>query len=420
MARRKGILFLVAFAFTTHSFSQAPSYFPDVIDHKGNHVVLGDVGYQLSSNAITTQFGMAFINGEYIDSTLKDRVKDRLADANRLGGNFAGGLAYLQKDSLFGKAGLGGMIRAQYRVIANAGFTDGLFETVMYGNKSHAGNTVDMHRFSVNYFAFQSLSFGLAKNSGKSSFGINLSLLKGLQHMNANTERADFFTHADGEQIDLDLAMTYHESDTTAPDFFSVNGVGGSMDLFFEKRSEAGNIWRLEVGDLGMIRWVGGAAGSYDIDSLYEWKGWEVNDLFTLKDSIFDGAAETDSLVNAWKPDKEKGAYISWLPASIHLYHTKYLKKLEGTTMTLGLHYFNNANYLPYAYMGWEYKVDESFKAGARLAYGGYGQLQVGLAFGIDFGGGFIARVQSHQFLGHLSPKYATGQDLHFSLSKSF
>lgn len=336
-----------------------------------------------NSNAFTNGFLSAFYKGEYIDSTTKTLVSNKLKNSNRFGYDLflqAWGIAKI--DTLFNRTGYSFVAGLQYNEHIDMRFSKDLFNLVFFGNKPFAGKTADAGNFSFSQLRYQEFFVGYFKQTEKFgrilNEGFSISLVKGEKHTAIKAPEASIFTEQDGKEISLAMQYEYISSDTATKGIGSFNGWGISSDYFTEIPIGDCDKMRFEFTDLGFIFW-NNKSFTTSTDTSFTFNGLKIDNILTWQDSV-NTSISTDSLANRFSNNVEYGSYAISLPTSIHFY---YLKNFNDKVMIKGgamMRFFSN--YKPLLYTKFEYFPSSSLCLNWRFAYGGYGKLTFGM--GVD------------------------------------
>ncbi len=369
----------------------------------------------INSNGLIADFYVPFKKGGFIDVNLKDRAYDALGDNNRLGGDLDFGLTWQNSiDSLFGSADWSYFVTIADRLHFDASFTNDLFRAIFYGNRDFAGETAELAEFSMNVLRYQQFKVGLIKAKNNYLFGGAVSFIKGENYLNIDASRADFFTEEQGLYLDLDLNMEINRSDTAGENGLGAfNGWGAAIDLYVHRTSDIGS-FILELNDMGAIQW-NDKAQQFKTDSTYHWEGLEVSSLLDAADSVYFNN-KVDSLRAAYEFQYTNKSITSYLPGYIHL---GYGTSLPGGHYTLrtGVKYRVMANYFPYLYVNGSWKAAKAFGVSLNLAYGGYGNIQMGLGARTVIKQRLFLNLYSNNLEGFIGPSSFGGQSLGASIT---
>ena len=375
----------------------------------------------INSTAFTAQFLSKFYKGGYIDKEQKDQVLDRVRNQNIIGADLNYGVYVgLKLDSLFHKKNISLFFSLRDRAHFDGQFSKDLYKVAFYGNAAYAGQTADFNNFSLNLIRYQQLQVGLfsSKYDSAARWGIAVSLLKGEQYLSVFAQKAELYTSADGQYIDFATDMQVAQSDTAKKGMGAFNGIGASIDIYFEapfKTRRGDSKLRVSVADIGAIKF--NSQSLYlNQDSTFHYSGFQVNSIYDLQDSTFASTSQ-DSLVNRVAPFK-KQSFSATLPSTLNLsYETQFNKHF---ILTEGIRYVFNGNYHLLMYIKGNVIINPKFSVSGTFGYGGYGKFNYGLGVFANLGKGLIVYAGSNNLEGFIAPKRACGQGAYISLVKNF
>lgn len=404
-----------------HSKAQIAAIFADEFEDSPN-IHFGIVGdYDINSNSITNAFTSKFYRGGYINDELKNSVLDRVKNNNRVGGNINMGIYYAFKlNPLDQQNKISLFFSIRDRAHFDAAFSKDLFKIGFYGNSQYAGKTADLSNFNLNFIRYQQIQVGIfsSKLDSAARWGIGISFLKGEQYLSFAAKKAELFTSADGQYINLNAGLSAAQSDTAHKGIGAFNGYGASIDLYFEApfqtRFGTSKI-NVSVSDLGAIRFNKKTL-TMEQDSLLHYSGFQINNIHDLQDSTF-GSRSKDSIKNAVAPFK-KQAYSVTLPSVFNLtFETRFNKHFQ---LTEGVRYVFNGNYKLLLFLKGDIHFKSKIILSTTFGYGGYGTFNYGLGLSAKIIKNFVIRIGSNNIEGYIAPKKTSGQGVYFSLIKNF
>ncbi len=368
------------------------------------------IGFEGASNAITNSFVKASILNGTITDANKDEVSRRLKKSNRLGTEFTFGLHGMYHTSKFSYlAGLG------HRELVNAAFTAPFFETIFRGNKMYAGQEVALGPSNITYLNYDFLYLGISKNIQQhSSFYATFQFIRGGQWLSAQLAKANMYTQADGEYIDLDTQLKINYSNNNNRTFPATTGIGTALNLGYTWFSEKHKIG-LEARDLGFIAWQNQTI--IEADSNYKYEGIEVNNV--LDANVFNtNHINVDTLSNKFNAPKTSRNITQLLPSLFLANYTYHWS--SKTKIFMGIKYLSRANYMPKFTLRAQFTLASTWHIVPAISYGGYGNQAIEIGIIKSFANSFV--VSTNIFLAEylIIPKYSSGGGLNFSLSKNF
>lgn len=379
--------------------------------------------YDLNSNALTNALVAKFYRGGYIDNDIKKVGFDELKNFNRVGGNYSYGIyAAIKPDSVFHKKHISFFLSVRDRLHVDARFPRDLFTLGFYGNAQFAGKTAYLTDFNLNLLRYQQLQVGMVSSNLDSvaRWGVAVSFLKGQEYLSVLANKAELFTSADGQYIDLNTELLMVKSDTSKSGYAAFNGGGASVDIFFEAPFETrlgpARI-RMSVSDIGMIRYNNETL-RFKQDSLLHYSGIYINNLTNIQSSS--GENIKDSIVNTIVPN-QKAKYSATLPAVLDVAYTTEIS--SHFHLTEGMRHVFNANYGLLAYIKGNVYFNPHFMLSATIGYGGYGgygRVNCGLGLYANFKNGIVVYAGSNNIEGYIARKTNLGQGVYVSLIKNF
>ncbi len=377
--------------------------------------------YGVNATALTAQFVNKFYKGGFIDVDLKDQVLKRTKNMNNIGADLNYGIYVgIKLDSLFHKKNVSLFFSVRDRAHFDARYSKDFYKVGFYGNSDFAGQTADFNDFNLNFLRYQQLQVGLfsSKYDSAARWGIALSFLKGEQYSSIFAQKAELFTSEDGQYIDFNTTMQVAQSDTAKKGIGAFNGMGASIDIYFEapfKTRFGDSKLRVSVADVGAIKFNDKSL-FLNQDSLFHYEGFNVSSVYDLQDSTFANTSQ-DSVINAIAPFKNQSFSVT-LPSVLNLsYENRFTKHFE---MVEGIRYVFNGNYHLLAYVKGNFIINPKFEISATVGYGGYGKFNYGLGVFANLGKGFIVYAGSANLEGFVTPKKACGQSAYISLVKNF
>jgi hypothetical protein len=335
---------------------------------------------------MNNEFLNKLLFGGRIEKEHKEESYKNLSGKNRLGGD----LNYhfnveIPFDTMFRKRNVSLVLGVENIEHIDVGFTSDLFKFTFDGNKQFAGEYIDIGGTHYNRYKYQKLNIGFINykyfDNKLSKEGIILSLIKGEEHEAIIIPRGSIFTEQLGKEIDIDLNYYYNSSDTANKGMSAFNGYGVSSDLFTEIFLKNGDKIYLGLEDLGFIYWNN---NSLDIrtDSSFHYEGIWIDNIFDLNDSLLSNISK-DSIINSISTTNQKGNYSIALPTAVNITYSKIVN--DKSKINFGVYHRILSNYMPLFYTNYYYYFNKKIVTKAHLSYGGYGKLNVGLAFAKSF-----------------------------------
>jgi hypothetical protein len=418
---KKSFLILFISSLSQLLLAQIPTIYSTTFPDSSS-ISTGIIGeYGINANAFTTQFLSKFYSGGYIDSNLKNQVLDKTKNKNRIGADINYGIfAAFKLDSLFHKKDFSVFISLRDRQHFDASYSKDFYKVGFYGNAAYAGKTADFNGFNLNLIRYQQLQIGLfsSKLDSAARWGIGISLLKGEQYASIYAKKAELFTSEDGQYIDFNTNIQAAQSDTAKKGMTAFNGIGASIDIYFEapfKTKIGDSKLTFSVADIGLIQFNSNTL-YMNQDSLFHYTGFNVNTIYDLQDSTFSGLSQ-DSIINSIAPFKKQKVNVT-LPSTLNLIYSTNLS--SKFTLSEGIRYVFNGNYNLLVYVKANYFFNKHFALNATVGHGGYGNFCYGIGMYASINKGFNIYVGSNNLEGLIAPKKTAGQGAYISLIKNF
>ena len=320
--------------------------------------------YEINSNAITNSFVKGILFKGNITEDLKNDVSAKIKrQNNRLGFDIDLGITgthHLGALTLIGRLG--------FREHGDLRFSKDLFEVLLRGNKKYAGLTADLSPSKLNYFNYQNIYIGFAKELSAKPYiiGAGISLIKGGQVQRFQVDRASLFTEETGEYIELNTAFKA-DFNRQVDSYFSASGFGSALNLTLSRKFEKG-ILNTELRDIGFIYWSNTTSVEADTNIRYE--GEEIENILDYKDYSY-GSIDPDTLRQKFGIGKKTRSFASMLPLVVNINYTHYFS--DKFNLSGGVKYIAFANYVPRAYVRGIFYVTPEFFVAPGIVAGGYG-----------------------------------------------
>lgn len=285
-------------------------------------------------------------------------------------------------------------------------FTDDLLGMLMLGNSSFEDQTAELNARFKN-FNYQNVYVGLGKNLGdKWNTEFQFSAVIGTNYQELNLSESSLYTAPYGEYIDAVI-----DADFSTMNNFST-GLGGALSNKFTYKHSDNTAVSFGVYDLGMMNWSHLSTSS--VDSAYYFDGFEIPNLFN-PNSFNTSNLNPDSITSIVGIQESKGSKNVMLPGYLFLSYKHILN--DKSTLEVGLqstHYFWTGKLL---YSRYIHQVNESFKVGAVLSYGGFGGLNVGFNLNKTIGDKLEISLGSRLVDGVIMYKYKSGVEATLRMS---
>ena len=364
------------------------------------------------SSIFNNEFIDIFRFGGFIDNEMKDVALSNSKRINYFGGEGSFGVSFSDPiHKLFGDWGYYADISSNTSGAIQ--FTDDLYELAFYGNKNNAGDTSFIGQTGFHSRSFKKFGAGIDNNKLK----IGLSFLSFSNYNQGLVQNGYTFTDSLGSNISLDINGSQVQSNNV------IKHVGSGFALDFEYRlsqelTAKDNSHSKESTIIIGIKNIGIYVSRKNavltaMDTTYNYRGFDVSSISSFGNSIINQQELTDSI----RLISDTTQFVGLLPFEIYFYKPPtYLKKWE---MIYGFRYKIQSSYRAFIYLGGNLHLSKKMNISSYLGYGGYSNLQLGLALNKRFNNNLLFEINSNNLLGVFS-KTQYGKAAGISLKYSF
>jgi hypothetical protein len=342
-----------------------------------------------------------------INNTTKNKNADLLdTERNPFGNTIDMALQYRQKPNrLFNRTDLGYSAAVEYHSLIEMDFTKDAFSLLFYGNKMFAGQYANLSNMEYNSLQYYQIKGGLFKQNRDKNleFGFQFNFNIGNSFAHYQSLDAQLFTDSLGLALNLEGNFSASESEYTASSFSKIQGLGVGIDLFYARQNPGKWELRLEMKNLGFIRW-NKQGNQYDQHENLTYSGFEIDNIFQMPNPIISTTLE-DTLRDFLDANGTKSAYTLYTPATIQVFYKKMLKPKFGVYTQLN-HRFNSLYRTNYA-LGASYTYNPQLVLDANINYGGYTKLNIGVGFAWKINTKFVLELKSRYLSGFFSQKFS-------------
>ena len=364
-----------------------------------NSMVLNIYGNgNYGSSIFNNEFIDIFRLGGFIDNDMKDGALSNSKRINFLGGEGSFGISFSDPiHKLFGNWGY--YIDISSNKSAGLQFTDDLYELAFYGNKGTAGDTSYIGQTGFHTRSFKKFAGGIDNNKLK----IGLSFLSFSNYNQGLVQNGYTYTDSLGSNISLDINGSQFQSNNL------LKQVGSGFSLDFEYRLSQELLSKDSSHSKATTVIIGiKNVGIYvsrkntvltEVDTTYNYNGFEVSSISDFGNSIINQQELTDSV----RIISDTTRIVGMLPFELYFYKPPtYLKKWE---IIYGFRYKIQSSYRAYLYLGGNLHLANDMNISSYLGYGGYSKLQFGLAINKRFKNNLLFEINSNNLLGVFSKK---------------
>lgn len=406
MARK--VLQLLVLLLCTFSL-RAQFYLPLIQDttFTSNHYVI-ESGTEYHANSLSNAFTQKFIVGGTLSNEQTQNTFDKQALINRFAVQSFNEFRCFLGAKKLGKDSLSWGVKAGIYGHANLFFSKDAFGLAFLGNENYIGNTANFSELSFHTSVFQKIGFGIFNKSNKSSLFLNVVNLQ--QYAKSYVRKGYLTQNEDASEIELKLQG---ELAFTSKNGLS-NGIGFALD--FDKRipvqlmNEQKAIIQIQVQNLGLA-FVNKGLTRYEMDSTYEYNGFQINQLIQANSLFGSDFSLMDSLKIQQRVTK------SWviLPAFIQVAKLIDAASTKKVQTYYGIKLYPTFAAIPAGFFGVYWKLKPHYSIASSVSYGAFGKFRNGWYF--TYTGKKVTSVLgSDDFLGFVSKK-AFGQSLFLRFS---
>jgi hypothetical protein len=364
------------------------------------------------SSIFNNEFIDIFRFGGFIDNEMKAGALSNSKRINYFGGEGSFGVSFSDPiHKLFGDWGY--YVDISSNTSGAVQFTDDLYELAFYGNKSNAGDTSFISQTGFHSRSFKKFGAGIDNNKLK----IGFSFLSFSNYSQGLVQSGYTFTDSLGSNISLDVNGSQIESNNV------LKHVGSGFSLDFEYRLSQELIAKdgshsKETTIIIGVKNIGIYASRKNsvltaVDTTFHYSGFDVSSISNFGNSIINQQELTDSI----RLTSDTARIVGLLPFEIYFYKTPtYLKKWE---IIYGFRYKIQSSYRAFLYLGGNLHLSTNMNISSYLGFGGYSNLQLGLAINKRFKNNLLIEINSNNLLGVFS-KTQYGKAAGISLKYNF
>lgn len=389
------------------SYGQGFSYLAESTESGKEVGIQGS--YLLNSNIFTAQFTNTLYRGGYVGDEVIDKASKRLGKNNRFGGDANYGLYYIQHpvctDSI---QKIGYYVGYNWKANLGTAFSEDLFNWIFKGNKNYLGGTSYLGGSRFNLLTWRELQGGIMWEKKLPKTHVKMGLILGFLQGRTmfNTRLTQLEVNMDTAGFSMDVKSRIAASITaTNKNWYDGQGYGGTIGAYLITEYEKGT-FKFEISDLGVISFNKNTR-QISNDTLFRWEGYRFNSTKGLADSI-SNFLDSENLKTKYRVRDEHKAATILTPAYFRLAYDFKINQVSG--LEFGMVERIAYGWFPYLYGHYRLDMGHAFKLGARVSYGGYGGVSVGLFLDKKFGKHVAIGLGSPALEGFILSKLGNGQ----------
>lgn len=374
-------------------------------------------GADLATTCVTNLFAINLLEGNYIDSKLKQEVINNLSKFNRGGYTLNYGIYGVWHCDTIKQRVFNFFFAICHKSYINTVFSRDMFNLAFNGNAMFAGKTANLTPFNFNLLTYNQAEIGMlcTNFSGKAELGIGVSFLAGQRLLGISARNATLYTDPTGQYLQFNSNAEMYESDTSTS-HHSINAYGASLDLYFKapyKIAGRNGSVTLSVTDLGFMFW-NNKSFYYHKDTSYYYDGVNINNISDLQNVGFNTISK-DSIQNKYLPFAEKSFFYN-IPSTLSINTNTEFGKYH---LEFGYNYIFNAADVGYLYVQGDKYVANGWMTGLQLGFGGYETINAAFVLSKQTKNSTI-RIALDHLQGLILPSVFGGAGLYLEYSHSF
>ncbi len=308
-------------------------------------------------------------------------------------------------------------IGLEHQHVLDSRLDEGLIKILLLGNAPYAGEILQLpfSQYYSNYFNQLKGGIGTMIKKGGMTHSISgtLGLTIGQNYDFVKVENSSFYTHPDGDYLDVSIVAETELSDTAWAEVYEVGGIGGSLDLKYSILKEKDFYVSFSAKNLGFVNWSRNpfVAG---MDTSFMFEGIAIDTTSGNNENIPDDFSY-DNLRRLFFKNPDGSSFNSVLPVILNFTAGKYISE---ENFYIGL----NAMYLPTLEANYKLELfatwnsNNTFQLTPIFAYSSYEKINFGLGFGVKLSDNLYLRAGSSYLNSIFSDTGAAGAGGYFSL----
>lgn len=293
----------------------------------------------------------------------------------------------------------------EWHQITDFSFSADAFSLIMDGNKQFAGKNADLSNtgfFNMQYSQIKAGVFKFNENNN-TEFGFRIGLNLGNKFNDISTSNAQLFTDANGEEITLKGDLAYRQTDYLGDNFAKIQGLGVSLDLYYVRKEDKKYNYGAEVNNIGFMHWNKNSTTYKNTEDI-SFTGIDIDNIFDIPDDLFPSNIE-DTLNNYIAENANNESFNILIPMTLNLWYEHFINKKFSAEAKFFHRMFTS--YKPNYQLGANYYLNNDYKIGVNINYGGYGKLNIGISLGAEIRENLEFNIQTRYFSGIMAKQFS-------------
>lgn len=330
------------------------------------------------SDSFTNAFFDEITKSGYLSPEMKnEQIQKFNGDILTATQRSVGGGAYFKSKKVFYYVGV------EHQYVLDTRINENVAKLLLLGNEPFAGETLQIGSSDYTSIYFNRLMGGvgyeLDKGEMKHTFFGKIGFASGQNYEEIKLHESSFYTHPDGDYLDVAVAAETRIGDTVWAAVFDINGLGASLDISYTLSKEKDYYLNFTAKNMGFISWNKNTYVS-SVDTAFRFEG--VGTDTTTSGEIPDDYSYS-SLRDLIFTNAESSSFTSSLPIILSLSGGKYFSGDQFYT-GINFNYYPTmaASYYLEVFGTWNYK--NKFQLTPIFSYSSFNRFNVGLSVSVN------------------------------------
>ncbi len=365
------LFFLILLSQT--AFSQIPDFHKNQFSSDNLQF---NANYAISSDNLNNQFLLKILQGGYLSTEIRTSSYNQLKDVNTLGNRSGHSILYTQKlDSLFSRDNFYFTAAYGKERLSEISFSSDLFHLIMFGNKSTAGEILDIANTNFLNFEQQYFKMGLAKEVKTQNFTHQFHFMLGLhlgnQYSHIQTDKNAFLlTDTSGSAIASNINLSYASSSSSF-EKFQIAAKGISLNFSYNVKFKKHQFF-FAAENIGKLYW-NNKTEHFNKDTALVFQGLEIDNIFESDSILF------DDILKDYGLELKHNSLQTYIP--FHLRFGWEYELNNRINIRLLVQDYIHSQYKTHFCLEADYKLNEAICLTPIISYGAYANFNYGLAY---------------------------------------